>query len=142
MDGEVYVFWPFHQLQLPHGNIISVNSPDISLFVTPQVNDMRKSPGVFAFRGTQGRRQNHFPRLLGFSKHSRKTTGAVRALPPHAYFTENNFRLFPNDGPGETQNVAQKRENVPSPHLGRWGGTQKRHSTTENVTRPVPHYRR
>ena len=77
---DVYVLRPFHQLRLPHGSTTSVDSPDISLFVTPQVNDMRKFPGVFAFRGAQGRRQDHFPRLLSFSKHSRKMTGAVGAL--------------------------------------------------------------
>lgn len=66
-----------------------------STSATAEGNDGRKHPGILAFRGTQGRRQAHFPGLLSFSKHSGKTPGAlgafialVESLPPAG----NNYR--------------------------------------------------
>ena len=65
---------------LPDGRQLFLFPVFPSTSITAREHDKRILPGVFAFRGTRGRRQARFPRYLLFSKHSRKTARAVGAL--------------------------------------------------------------
>jgi hypothetical protein len=95
LDCGVYVFLPFRQPRLPQRETTGVNTPVFSLFAALKVNEEHYIPVISASRGTPGRRQEHFPGLLSFSKHSGKTPGAlgafialVESLPPAG----NNYR--------------------------------------------------